>query len=433
MKDVVPKSTASSSDTGDSHRSIRNVPIPTNRRQFTPIPNEHLHKESRGKRGMKGTFWLWAVAVVVACFAVGLIVSNFFAGATITVIPRQMSVTFPPALQAMLNAPSGVLSYQLMTTAVSASRTVPANGTTQVSTTAEGTMTVYNAYNTSQQKLVANTRFKAPDGKIYRIQNAIVVPGAKKNASGMLIPGSVQATVFADKPGTDYNISSMTRFTIPGFAGDPQRYSKFYGEASGISGGSTGMAPAVSSADMQTAQSAMKQEIVDKSSGAVSSNLPAGFASVAGTLSVQYGTISDVPADGGNALLTENATATVAIARTSDVAEAIARLQVQGYNGEDVNFTDPSKVSFALPSGTTYSSEATTIPLSVSGEAALSWQFDETKLKSALAGKDKSDFDTIVATFSPAVAKATASLRPFWKSSFPTDPARITIVISAGN
>ena len=415
----------------DKERSIRNVPVPPNRRQFIPVQNEHAHRGGGARKG-GGSFWLWTVAVIVACVAVGLIVSNFFAGATITVTPRQIHVDTLPALQAIRNAPSGTLSYELMTVSQGASSTVPANGTAQVNTAAQGTLTIYNAYSTVSQKLVTNTRFKAPDGKIYRIHQAVTVPGAKNGAGGVLTPGNIQTTVYADKPGADYNISSFTRFTIPGFAGDP-RYSKFYATAEAISGGFSGTAPAVSSADLKNAETAMRQEILNGLPRAIASRLPQGFAAVTGALAVQYGTLSNVSAGNGSALLTQNATATVAIVGSSDAAAAVARIQVPGFGGEEVNFADPSKVLFTLPSGATFSPEATTLLIDISGASTIFWQFDEDKLTHDLAGKNKGDFESIVKTYAPAVAKATASLRPFWRSTFPEDALQINIKISSGN
>ena len=44
---------------------------------------------------------------------------------------------------------------------------------------ARGSLTVYNEYSSSPQTLVATTRFESPEGKIFRIEKNIVVPGAK--------------------------------------------------------------------------------------------------------------------------------------------------------------------------------------------------------------------------------------------------------------
>ena len=64
---------------------------------------------------------------------------------------------------------------------------------------ASGQIIVYNAYNDNNQKLIKNTRFETPDGKIYRIQASIIVPGTKVEEgkiSSILAPkGSGKSTL----------------------------------------------------------------------------------------------------------------------------------------------------------------------------------------------------------------------------------------------
>jgi hypothetical protein len=54
------------------------------------------------------------------------------------------------------------------------------------------------------------------------------------------------------------------------------------------------------------------------------------------------------------------------------------------------------------------------------------WPTDEVALKSDLIGKHKRDIPAILNNY-PTVTSATATIWPFWKSSFPTDSTRISI------
>ena len=73
--------------------------------------------------------------------------STLFAGATVTVTPRSAVVTAPATMQAQVNAPAGTLPYQVITSSRTASTSVPATGTKQVSLAASGIMTIYNTSN----------------------------------------------------------------------------------------------------------------------------------------------------------------------------------------------------------------------------------------------------------------------------------------------
>ena len=76
---------------------------------------------------------------------------------------------------------------------------------------ASGKIIVFNNYSTNSQRLIARTRFETLEGKIYRIRDAVVVPGIS-DKDGRKTPGSIEVTVFADEPGEEYNIG-YTDFT----------------------------------------------------------------------------------------------------------------------------------------------------------------------------------------------------------------------------
>lgn len=68
-----------------------------------------------------------------------------------------------------------------------------------------GTVTLINKYNKTQP-LVAKTRLLSPDGKLFRLKEAVSIPAG----------GTATASVYADKNGADMAVDANTRFTIPG-------------------------------------------------------------------------------------------------------------------------------------------------------------------------------------------------------------------------
>lgn len=418
MQDVVPPA---------QERSIRNIPVPAGRRHFTPAEGG----TTGGSRRRGGSLWLWAVAAIVGCGILGVFAAGFFSGASVTVHPRQAQVSVPSSILASIDAPVGSLPYKLMTVSKTSTRTAPASGTAQVSNSAQGTITIYNNYDTAPQKLITNTRFSTPDGKIYRIHQAVTVPGAKKAADGTLTPGSVTATAYADKPGADYNIG-QTRFTIPGFKGDP-RYDKFYAETDGMQGGFVGTQPSVSASDLAKAKTDMQNELSGSLSSDATAQIPTGYIAVPGTLSVEYGTVQSTDAGGGNATMTLDATATQAIIKSSDLANAVASLEVANYDGAAVDFANPSDLTLGIASSTPYNPAAKSFALSLSGNPTLVWQFDPAAVQQALAGKTRGEFEAIIKNFAPAIAEASASLQPFWQQTFPADPNKIKIKVDTSS
>ena len=129
----------------------------------------------------------------------------------------------------------------------------PATGERYLEEKAKGVITVYNAYSSSPQGLVQNTRFlSAETGRLFRTAKSVVIPGAKIDG-GKIVASSIDIEVEADQPGPDYNISA-SNFTIPGFQGGP-KYSGFYGKSnSPMRGGAIGKMKVVLKEDLDKAQ-----------------------------------------------------------------------------------------------------------------------------------------------------------------------------------
>ncbi len=421
MRDMIPR----------NDRSIRNIPVPTNHRRPAPrvevdmedeIPEMPPRPMRRKKSGRSRMLIIISIIVIGIGALLALLLSTTFVGATITVFPREEAVNPPASIVARVNAPVGSLSYQTMTIVRSATTTVPATGTKQVSRQASGLMTIYNTYSTATQRLIANTRFEAPDGKIYRIHESIVVPGMSGSN-----PGTISVTVYADSPGADYN-RGETRFTIPGFKGEPQ-YAKFYAQAASVTGGFIGTEPSVAAADVQAARTTLERGLQSAVQAAALAEVPEGYIAIPSTTRITYSNVVQTAAGGNSANLSQSAQATVSMIRASDLAMIIAAQGVQGYSGEAVAFKDLSQISITAATSSTAEAPLT---IQLAGSPTLVWQYDPGALVTALVGNEKGSFQTIIQSFEPAIIRAEAKIRPFWKGTFPNDPERIEIVTGNG-
>ncbi len=425
MRDIRPQD-----DAGE--RSIRNIPV---RRRTRVAATEVRHElavdgpeelPKRRKRGGRGRLLLWAVGVVVIFGFGGLLISTIFSGATVSVYPRTATVSLPETLLAKPNAPVGTLSYVVVSATRSASVSVPAQGTQRVSRPATGIITISNTFSSASQRLIANTRFEAADGKIYRIRDSVTVPGASGTGASMKA-GTVSATIYADSAGPDYNKPAGVTFAIPGFKGQPQ-YTKFSATAAGgITGGFIGEEAAVAAADLSAAKTTLQQKLDAEVRSAAASEIPNDSVAIPGTLEVTFAGITQTPGEDKTATLTQNATASGVIVRQADFASAIAKSEVDQYQGEAVLFADTSSMDVSLAS-TSKRSDGT-IAIALKGQVKLVWQFDKNAFLERLLGKNKSEFQSLVESLQPAVTKADASIRPFWRGQFPSEASKITVKI----
>jgi hypothetical protein len=154
-------------------------------------------------------------------------------------------------------------------------QTFQTTGIKDISVKSSGKIKIYNAYSSSAQTLIVNTRFLSPDGKIFRITKAVTVPGAKIQ-NGAIIPSFIEVTVVADQAGEQYNISP-TKFSIPGFKGT-DKYEKFYGQSeTAMSGGYIGEAKVASQADLDKAKNELISLAKISLEEELASKLPEGF------------------------------------------------------------------------------------------------------------------------------------------------------------
>jgi hypothetical protein len=111
------------------------------------------------------------------------------------------------------------------------------------------------------------------------------------------------------------------------------------------------------------------------------------------------------------------------------LAQTIARGVGTDTEGTPLSFV-PGK-GFAAANLNATSSALGNDPLqfTLSGNATLIWQVDAKALAQALAGHDQAAFSTIESGF-PGVQEAHARIEPFWKTSFPTNPADIKVIVT---
>lgn len=194
------------------------------------------------------------------------IVFTSLSQATIKIIPRKsdFSINVPVTLSDKItqtDAVYGVIPGKLIEFEKVVSRLFPSTGEKEVFQKANGRITIYNNFSTSPQTLVATTRFQTPEGLIFRIPEAVTVPGAAKTGDE-LKPGEIEVQVVADRAGQEYNIEPA-EFKIPGFLGSP-KYQGFYAKSfKKFSGGFIGPATFVTKEDLAKAEESVRQEILE--------------------------------------------------------------------------------------------------------------------------------------------------------------------------
>lgn len=140
-------------------------------------------------------------------------------------------------------------------------KTLVSTSTVKVLEKAKGKLVIFNGFGTTPQILVATTRFETPEGVVFRLDEKTTVPGGKKGADGVLVPGQVTVSVTADKAGPESNISPVEIWRIPGFKGTP-RYEKFYAKSElPMTGGFEGERAAPAEGEVEKVKKSLAEDL----------------------------------------------------------------------------------------------------------------------------------------------------------------------------
>ena len=419
----------------ERRRSIRDIPIPEGRRNnnghnFNIPPTENksptsLHPAppivNEVKRSRKGVWMAVGVAILVLIFALLAI----FNGATLAYIPKSQAISFDSDSYTARKAGDGGLLFSVVKLSLDKGLEVSASGEEKIETKASGTIIIYNT-STKKQRLRATTRFETPDGKIYQVQDLITIPG-KSMIGGVEKLGSLEVRVYAEHPGEEFNIG-LSDFTLPGLKGTSLSSSVYARSKTEMSGGFVGVEKVVKNEDKTRVkaqlEAALKEELISEAKAQV----PEDFILLPSLSSV---TFEDLPQT--DSLSKDSVTVNMranlfgVMFKRSDLSNRLALDKITLASGELVDIVELDSLKFAfagtLPTDLLILDE---VKFSVTGGAVALWYTDEVALKADLIGKHKRDIPSVLNNY-PTVLSATATIRPFWKSSFPEDGERIFI------
>jgi hypothetical protein len=299
----------------------------------------------------------------------------------------------------------------------------PATGKKNVERKASGEISIYNAYSSQPQALVANTRFESLDGKIFRIETKIIVPGAKIE-NGKIIPASIKTKVMADKAGAEYNIGPA-KFTIPGFKGTP-KYESFYAKSeNSMTSGFVGELAYPTDAEIKTAKDKTESALQESLNLLISSQIPADFKIIEGARQfniVKEEVNQEVNQDGNFSIFAEGEL-TLAGFKESNLLELMRGL-AQKELGEGIRVKEHSlKYGAVRPD-----IQSGKIDFSVDYSGTFWQPIDTEQFKNSILGKKETDLKAFVFSLS-GVERATVSLWPFWVKRVPDNVEKVKVEV----
>lgn len=301
------------------------------------------------------------------------------------------------------------------------SGTFPATGQKDVVQKASGRITIFNK-TLATQRLVATTRFKSPDGLIFRIPQTITVPSAVKTGLEVT-PGSIESIVYADRPGAEYNIAPA-RFTIPGFEGT-SKFDDFYAVSKEpMTGGIIGPAKVITEEDFAGAQEALATKVRDGISRSLKGQ--SGELKILDAVAIKLEapkTNAKVGDAAENLQMSIKGSADTIAFRESDVIELIRNF-VSKKDGLEL-LTKDLNISYINPLAGA-DNTILSFDVQVGGWAAA--RLDKDAIQKDVAGMGGDAIRSYIGSIKE-IESARVILSPFWVRSVPNDLGRIKIDI----
>jgi len=387
-----------------------------------------LHKIEAEKKVVKREFrhsqesrdysWgIWFVAGIAVLFLI-FSVSLVFSRAKVTIDLKRADAAINSLVT--LSKADGV-PFEVASVTGEEAKNITSNTSQDFDRRAKGSVVLYNATNQAQ-KLLIETRLSTPSGLIFKTDKALTIPAAKGET-----PGSIEVSVTAEKPGTDYNIG-LVDFKIVGFKGTA-KYEKLYGRSkTAMQGGLVGKRYFLSKEEAEKTigelETALKEKLLQQIALQIHTDffiIPDYYFAINIPTTFESET-AEVPIKVSGELR-------AVIINAQKFAGELAKKNIADFGDDAVSVTNLKELTFVLKNKDKLTDQTSSIDLNVSGNAKFVWDLDVALLKEKLAGQARKDFKDTLAEFK-AIDRAELKVLPFWKQSLPANTDNIKLIVN---
>jgi len=385
---------------------------------------ESASRPSSRRRLLVGGILGGILILIVGGWGVGKALGRADLSVTLAKTPWQSSaVIVADKAPSAARAGDVIISATLFTEKKNTIQFFKATGKKQTSQKAVAKVMLYNGYDSSPQALVATTRLATPDGKIFRLDKGVTVPGAKLE-NGKITPAGIEVAVTADQPGPTYNVGPFEKMTVVGFKGTP-KYDGFYAVMKEkAKGGIIGEAPFPTDDDIKKAEDKTKGIIQSSLDLDIRRRVPEELKILKEASSAQISKlIVDTVADEqGNFSVQGEGQLSVIVFKESDVETVLSSMMTEDHP-KQVFKTITLSYASVQPDFTNGK-----MSMTVKADAVLTSPLDEDALKAQVSGKSLDGAKQILAGL-VGLEQGKIGIYPPWLWSMPTNPERITITV----
>ncbi len=401
--------------------------------KIEPLIKERVWRKTKDIEAVVSSRWpkFLIIFIILTFLVTGLVGYLVLPTTKIEISPKTEEVSFDLVVIGSKNISQideilNELPIQEIKVEKTRSKEFSSSGEKELNEKARGTLTIYNEYSSSPQTLMATTRFESPNGKVFRIEKSIVVPGAEIEG-GKIIASTVKVEVVADQSGADYNIGP-TNFVIPGFKGTA-KYAGFYAESdSSMTGGYTGKVKVVSAEDLEEAEEILTEELKNEVNQTLQEQIPTDLKLIEQGLEEKITKISTVEEgdEVDNFNIEMNASVQALFFQEEDLKNLVDLNLISQVEENKVPLSESQQIDYG-ETVIDWDEGEVTFNLHIKEEVA--WQIDIASLKEDLAGQSEVEVRKYL-TNQPKIEKAKVTFWPFWVKRIPIQEKKIEIEIN---
>jgi hypothetical protein len=376
--------------------------------------------------------WPWRIIgpAIGGVAIFGFLLFTFaFAKAQIVVTPKTETVSVDLEVSARENpdAAKKEITGTLVQLSREGKKSITPTGKKEAGSKAGGAVTISNVFSDKPQSFGVNTRLQAGSGQVFLLTAQVSVPGATVN-KGKPVPGSVSASVTAEKFGEEYNIGP-TSFTFIDLAPDQQAGITAASDAP-MTGGLKKEVTVLQASDVDAAKKAVAGELGPVLTTELRAQLAPTEELLEGASSVETTNVKSSVAVGSEAEQVDVTLTVVtkAIVNRPDEIRTLALDELRKSLPANKQLQDQQQetVTWQFKS---VDMKQETLVIAVHAEKPAVYTFDENALLAQLIGKTRGEAQTVLGQL-PEVASVKVRLSPVWRRKLPKNPQKIEFSVN---
>jgi len=377
----------------------------------------------------KSTIIIFIICVVVGGIYWG---GNIFQKANINIILKHQTIDYKDKeFIATKDQTGNPINFEIMIISDKKVKNIILTDTKEVSLKSKGAITIYNEFSATPQKLASLSFVSDSEGRAYKIDNAVTIPGYKIDSTKKIIPGQIDVNITSFLPGDSYN-GKPADFSISSFKGTP-KYTKIYGKLKNeLTGGAQGLVYVLNDENKTTFDNLVKASLKDDLYRQVKAQVPSGYLLYPDALTFSYKINENVLSKTPDAKIEVEGFLSVVLLKEQSLIDNIIKTSLPNIKGDElkeITLPDVSELSFSfVDKNQAITKEMQTVSFFMNGGIDAIWNPNIETLKTKLLGVGKGSVSEIFKK-DPGVASAVVKIYPPWQKNIPSDLSKINIIV----